>query len=124
MPRQPLILIVDDFRDGREMYIKFLRFHGFRVIEASDGQSALNIAGDALPDLVVLDLGLPGLDGWEIARRLKTDSWTKGIPVIALTGHVFADSQQRARAAGCDAFLTKPCLPDDLLAKIRELLPE
>ncbi|HEV8438717.1 MAG TPA: response regulator [Methylomirabilota bacterium] len=124
MPRQPLILIVDDFRDGREMYVKFLRFHGFRVIEASDGQSALNIAGDALPDLVVLDLGLPGLDGWEIARRLKTDSWTKGIPVIALTGHVFADSQQRARAAGCDAFLTKPCLPDDLLAKIRELLPE
>src|SRR5262249_55487575 len=118
----PLVLIADDYPDGRDMYAKFLRHHGFRVVLANDGPTALNVAADAKPNIVVMDLGLPRIDGWDVIRQLKTDPWTKGIPVIALTGHAFADSRERAEQAGCDAFLVKPCLPDELLVAIRELL--
>ena len=118
----PLVLIVDDFQDNREMYAEFLRFSGLRVEEAVNGHEALDKAGALLPDLIVMDLSLPGMDGWEATRRLKGEPATKHIPVLALTGHALAGYSEGARRAGCDAFVTKPCLPEDLLAQIKRML--
>jgi two-component system cell cycle response regulator DivK len=120
----PLILIVDDFQDNREMYTQYLGFVGYRVAEAVDGQDALTKCAALLPDLVVMDLSLPGLDGWEATRRLKKDPLTARIPVIALTGHALAGHAEGAREAGCDAFVAKPCLPADLEKEIRRVLAE
>ncbi len=120
--RGPLILIVDDFEDNRAMYAQFLTFSGFRVAEAANGKEALETAARLLPDLVVMDLSLPVMDGWEATRRLKSDERTRGIPVLALTGHALGRHSQGAREAGCDGFVTKPCLPEDLVAEIRRLL--
>jgi CheY-like chemotaxis protein len=118
----PLVLIVDDFQDNREMYAEFLRFSGLRVEEAVNGHDALVKASALLPDLIVMDLSLPGIDGWEATRRLKREPATKHIPVLALTGHALAGYSEGARQAGCDTFITKPCLPEDLLAEIRRML--
>jgi len=117
-----LILIVDDFTDNREMYAQYLAFRGFRVAEAADGHEALQKTIELLPDLVVMDLSLPGLDGWEATRRLKGDGRTKGIPVVALTGHALDGHSQTAREAGCDSFLIKPCQPQELEVEIRRIL--
>ena len=120
--QKPLILIVDDFQDNREMYAEYLGFSGFRVAEAGDGHEALDKAFTLLPDLIVMDLSLPGIDGWEATRRLKSDPRSRGIPVIALTGHALSGNQRGALEAGCDAFVTKPCLPDALVAEVRRML--
>jgi len=118
----PLILVVDDFEDNREMYTQFLRFSGYRVAEAVDGVEALDKAATLKPDLIVMDLSLPRMDGWEATRRLKKDPATSHIPVVALTGHALAGHAEGARAAGCDSFVTKPCIPADLEAEIRRVL--
>jgi CheY-like chemotaxis protein len=118
----PLILVVDDFEDNREMYTQFLRFNGYRVAEAVDGLDALTKAAALRPDLIVMDLSLPRLDGWEATRRLKKDPLTSPIPVVALTGHALAGHEEGARNAGCDSFVTKPCIPADLEAEIRRVL--
>ncbi|MEX2146700.1 MAG: response regulator [Candidatus Rokuibacteriota bacterium] len=118
----PLILVVDDFPDNRQMYAEYLAFSGLRVEEAENGHEALEKAFALLPDLIVMDLSLPGIDGWEATRRLKADSRTKRIPVIALTGHALAGHSKGALDAGCDAFITKPCLPERLLEEVRKTL--
>lgn len=118
----PLVLIVDDFQDNREMYVQYLSFHGYRVAEAVDGHDALGKAMALHPDLIVMDLSLPGLDGWEATRRLKKGATTRAIPVIALTGHAMAGHEEGARDAGCDSYLTKPCVPADLAAEIQRVL--
>jgi CheY-like chemotaxis protein len=120
--REPLILLVDDFADNRAMYAQFLTFSGFRVAEAANGKEALEKAAELLPDLVVMDLSLPVMDGWEATRRLKSDERTRGIPVLALTGHALGRHSEGARDAGCDGFVTKPCLPEDLVTEIRRML--
>jgi CheY-like chemotaxis protein len=120
--KSPLVLIVDDFADNREMYGQFLEFSGFRVAEAQNGHEALEKAFALKPDLIVMDLSLPGLDGWEATRRLKADGRTRTTPVIALTGHALAGHSKGAIEAGCDAFITKPCLPERLLEEIRKML--
>jgi two-component system cell cycle response regulator DivK len=121
-PAAPLILVVDDFLDNRQMYAEYLLFSGLRVEEAEDGHEALAKAFAMLPDLIVMDLSLPGIDGWEATRRLKADPRTKRIPVIALTGHALAGHSKGAMDAGCDAFITKPCLPERLLEEVRKTL--
>jgi CheY-like chemotaxis protein len=118
----PLILVVDDFEDNRAMYVQYLGFEGFRVIEAENGKEALDKATAQLPDLVVMDLSLPVMDGWEATRRLKADERTRHIPVVALTGHALEGQSRLAKAAGCDAYLTKPCLPEHLVSEIRRML--
>jgi two-component system, cell cycle response regulator DivK len=118
----PLILVVDDFLDNRQMYAEYLAFSGLRVEEAENGHEALEKAFAMLPDLIVMDLSLRGIDGWEATRRLKADPRTKGIPVIALTGHALAGHSKGAMDAGCDAFITKPCLPERLLEEVRKTL--
>jgi len=118
----PLVLVVDDFQDNREMFAELLSLSGFGVAEAATGREALERAFALLPDLILMDLSLPELDGWEATRRLKNDPRTQHIPVIALTGHVLADHAHDAREAGCDAFLTKPCLPEALVVEVRRVL--
>ena len=118
----PLILVVDDYQDAREMCSEYLRFSGFRVEEAVDGVEAIEKATRDLPAAILMDLSLPRLDGWEATRRLKKDDRTKHIPIIALTGHALAGHSEGAAEAGCDSFLTKPCLPDQMVAEVRRIL--
>ena len=118
----PLILVVDDYADAREMYAEYLRFCGFRVAEARNGNEALEQAFSLMPDLILMDLSLPGMDGWEATRQLKADPRTSRIPVVALTGHALAGASEGAKKAGCDSFVTKPCLPDDLVVEVRRML--
>ena len=104
------------------MYRQYLEWKGFRVIEASDGLQAIERATTLMPTVIVTDLALPRLSGWEAVRRLKADSGTKHIPVLALSAHAFVDDGARARAAGCDVYLAKPCLPEDVARAIRSLM--
>jgi two-component system cell cycle response regulator DivK len=120
--RKALVLVVDDFADNREMYSEYLSFSGYDVIEAKNGVEAIAAAQDRLPDIIVMDLSLPLMDGWEATRRLKADERTRQIPVVALTGHALPGHSRGAREAGCDSFLAKPCLPDQLVAEIRRML--
>jgi CheY-like chemotaxis protein len=122
MEHRPLVLIVEDYDDAREMYADYLLSAGYRVVEAKDGEEAVALALDHRPDVVLMDLALPRLDGWEATRRLKADTRTSGTPIVALTGHALQGHQDGARAAGCDAFVTKPCLPDDLVVEIERVL--
>lgn len=119
---RPRVLLVDDFPDAREMYSEYLEFSGFDVVEAGNGMEALLRAVDTTPDIILMDLSLPVMDGWEATRRLKADQRTKAIPVVALTGHALAGISEGAKQAGCDAFVTKPCLPEDLVREIRKIL--
>jgi len=114
--------VVEDYADAREMFVEYLQYSGFRVAQAHNGLEALERAFDLRPDLVLMDLALPGMDGWEATRRLKDDERTSHIPVIAVTGHALAGHAEAARRAGCDGFITKPCLPDALVAEVRRML--
>jgi two-component system, cell cycle response regulator DivK len=120
----PMVLVVDDYEDAREMYAEYLQYSGFRVAEARTGAEALDKAFELLPDLILMDLSLPVMDGWEATRRLKADARTKAIPVVALTGHALAGHSEGARQAGCDAFVTKPCLPDALVLEVKRVLEQ
>ena len=121
-PDRPRVLLVDDYPDAREMYTEYLEYSGFDVVEASNGMEALQRAIDSEPDIILMDLSLPVMDGWEATRRLKGDKRTASIPVVALTGHALAGISEGAKRAGCDAFVTKPCLPEDLVKEIRRIL--
>ena len=118
----PLVLVVDDVAHGREIFAEYLEFRGFRVATAADGLEALDKAFELRPDVILMDLSLPQLDGWEATRRLKSDDRTKAIPVIALTAHALASAHDKAMAAGCDSVVTKPCVPKDLEAEVRRQL--
>ena len=120
--KAPLILVVDDYQDAREMYAEYLLFSGFRVAEARNGNEAVAQALSLRPALILMDLSLPGMDGWEATKILKADERTRHIPVVALTGHALAGASDGAKKAGCDAFVTKPCLPDDLVVEVRRML--
>lgn len=119
---QPLVLVVEDYQDAREMYAAYLSFSGYRVAEATNGLEAIEKTIELMPDIILMDLALPRMDGWEATRRLKLDERTRHIPIVALTGHALAGFAEGARQAGCDAFVTKPCLPDALVAEIQRML--
>ena len=121
-PHTPLVLIVDDYQDAREMYAEYLEFSGFRVAQARNGLEAVEQAIALRPDVILMDLSLPIMDGWEATRRLKEDARTHAIPVVALTGHALDGHSREAREAGCEAYVTKPCLPDALLREVRRVL--
>ena len=116
------VLVVDDFDDAREMYAEYLEFAGFQVETACNGVEAVEKAQEANPDIILMDLSLPVMDGWEATRRLKADQRTRHIPVVALTGHTLSGHSNGAREAGCDAFVTKPCLPDALVQEVKKQL--
>ncbi len=117
------ILIVEDNEVNRDVLSRRLIRRGFRVVMAADGPQGLAMARTDAPDLILMDLGLPEIDGWECTRRLKADPRTRAIPVIALTAHAMLGERDRALAAGCDEFDTKPIDFPGLLLKIDALLP-
>jgi CheY-like chemotaxis protein len=118
----PLVLVIDDTEDNRDVYVQFFRHQGWRASAAEDGLEGLRLASEQHPSCIVLDLGLPKMDGWEVAARLKADPATREIPIIACTGHAGAELKKRALAAGVAEYVVKPCLPTDLLAVIRRHL--
>jgi CheY-like chemotaxis protein len=120
--RRALVLVVDDFADNREMYSEYLSLSGYDVIEAQNGMEAVDAARARQPDIIIMDLSLPVMDGWEATRRLKADERTRSIPVVALTGHALEGYSRGAKDAGCDSFLAKPCLPEQLVAEIKRML--
>lgn len=116
------ILLVEDNDMNRDMLSRRLSRRGYTIVTALDGQAALDLVASAAPDLVLLDMSLPVIDGWEVARRLKADARTRTVPVIALTAHAMAADRERALAAGCDDFDTKPVDLERLLGKMQALL--
>jgi two-component system cell cycle response regulator DivK len=120
--QNPLVLVVEDYQDAREMYTAYLQFSGYRVAEAANGLEAIEKTRELMPDIILMDLALPKIDGWQATRELKADDRTKHIPIVALTGHALAGHSELARQAGCDSFVTKPCLPDALVAEIQRML--
>ena len=121
-PVEPLVLVVDDYDDARQMYAESLLVSGFRVAQAADGEQAVELARSLSPDVILMDLSLPGVDGWEATRRLKADARTQHIPVVALTGHALSSALDAARAAGCDRFVVKPALPEVVIAEVRQAI--
>jgi two-component system, cell cycle response regulator DivK len=121
---RPRVLLVEDDPTQRDMYATYLLAKGLRVITAVDGSAAISLAFEFLPDIIVMDLALPHVDGWQATRRLKQDACTAGIPIVACTAHILRGSVEKAIDAGCDAYITKPCLPNDLLVEIRRMLAQ
>lgn len=118
----PKILLVEDNELNRDMLSRRLIRRGYEVVMATDGAEALTAAARERPDLILMDMSLPTMDGWEASRRLKADVALRGIPVIALTAHAMSGDRERALEAGCDEFDTKPVEFDRLLAKMEQLL--
>jgi two-component system, cell cycle response regulator DivK len=117
------ILVVEDQEDNRQILRDLLTSAGFEVIEAVDGEAGLASAAAHHPDLILMDIQLPVLDGYEATRRIKADAALRAIPVIAVTSYGFAGDADKARAAGCDDYISKPYSPRQLLAKVREYFP-
>lgn len=115
--KQHLVLVVDDRAENRELCRECLSFAGFRVREAKDGAEAVNIARDELPDVIVMDVAMPVMDGYEASRLIKEDERTKHIPVVLLTA---TPARSGSDEAHIDALLLKPCMPDDLEAAVRQ----
>ncbi|MDQ3417670.1 MAG: response regulator [Acidobacteriota bacterium] len=117
------VLLVEDDRAGRQMYARWLTQAGFHVEQAHNGLQALERAFELVPDIVVTDLNIPGIDGFELTRRLKQDPRTSRVPVVAVTGYAaFAADPGRAQRAGCAVVLEKPCSPEDLESTLRTFI--
>jgi two-component system cell cycle response regulator DivK len=118
----PKLLLVEDSEDSRDGLARHLKRKGFETLIALDGRQAVNVARAEAPELILMDMSLPVLDGWEATRQLKAAPETRDIPVIALTAHAMAGDRERALEAGCDDYNTKPVEFGRLLAKIKSLL--
>ena len=118
----PKILLVEDNEMNRDMLSRRLLKQGFEMVIAVDGEQAIDLARSEAPDLILMDISLPGLDGWEATRRLKTMPETRSIPIIALTAHAMAGDREKSLAAGCNDYDTKPIDFRRLLVKIQGFL--
>lgn len=116
----PTILVIEDDADARRMYADFLRMKGWVVFTAADGRGGVDKTTDLAPDLVVVDLAMPRMDGWTVLQLLKNSSWTAAIPIVVVSA--LTDARDRALEAGADAFLAKPCTPQALWLQLRALL--
>jgi two-component system, cell cycle response regulator DivK len=117
------ILIVEDQADNRAILRDLLSAAGYTLMEASTGEEGVEFAERERPDLILMDIQLPVIDGYEATRRIKSNAALKSIPIIAVTSYALSGDEAKARAAGCDAYVAKPFSPRQLLAKVRELLP-
>jgi CheY-like chemotaxis protein len=116
------ILIVEDNPKNRDMLSRRLIKRGYEIVMAEDGQEGIDMTTSEMPDLILLDLSLPVMDGWDVAKHLKGDDATKHIPIIALTAHAMSGDREKSLEAGCDEYETKPIRLPDLLAKMEALL--
>jgi two-component system cell cycle response regulator DivK len=117
-----LVLLVEDNPHNRKIFSGMLTHNGFVVREAETGEVALKSVAEERPDIILMDLSIPGIDGWECTRRLKADPGTAKIPIIALTAHAMRGDEERARAAGCDGYLSKPISPKLVVEEVRKFL--
>jgi two-component system cell cycle response regulator DivK len=117
------ILVVEDQEDNRQILRDLLGSAGYDMIEAGNGEDAVRIATAERPDLILMDIQLPTMDGYEATRRIKADPALKAIPVIVVTSYALGGDEEKARAAGCDDYVSKPYSPRALLAKIKQYLP-
>jgi two-component system cell cycle response regulator DivK len=117
------ILIVEDQEDNRAILRDVLSIAGYELIEAVDGGEGVELAQKERPDLILMDIQLPVLDGYEATRRIRANPELMAIPIIAVTSYALSGDEAKARAAGCDGYVTKPFSPRQLLAKVREYLP-
>jgi two-component system cell cycle response regulator DivK len=120
--KRPCVLIVEDYALARAMYRATLEYSGFDVVEAADGVEALLRVRDVVPDLILMDLSMPLMDGWEATSHLQSDSRTAGIPIVVLSASSRNGIEEEIKRAGCAALVSKPCLPDELVQKIRHCL--
>ena len=120
--RRGRVLIVEDNGDSRELYALYFDLVGYDALTAADGYAGVEVAMRRMPDVIVMDLAMPGMSGVEAIRRLKTDARTRKIPIILLTGYHARAIEEGALEAGAKAFLTKPCLPEDLEAQVRRVM--
>lgn len=118
------ILVVEDQEDNRKIVRDLVTANGYELVEAATGEEGLEMATRERPDLILMDIQLPGMDGYEVTRRIKANPALKKIPVIAVTSYALSGDDQKAFSAGCDGYVTKPFSPRLLLAKIREFLPK
>jgi two-component system cell cycle response regulator DivK len=118
------ILVVEDTEDNRQIIRDLLSSVGYELIEAVDGAEGVAMAQSHHPDLILMDIQLPGMDGYEATRRIRTVPELAGVPIIAVTSYALSGDEAKTRAAGCDGYVAKPFSPRQLLAKIREFLPE
>ena len=118
----PVILLVEDNLHNRRIFQGVLVHAGFQVFEAEDGGRALELAAEKRPDLILMDLSIPVVDGWECTRRLKADAALRAIPIVALTAHAMRGDEDRARAAGCDGYLSKPISPKRVVEEVKRIL--
>ncbi|MET0528663.1 MAG: response regulator [Microvirga sp.] len=116
------ILIVEDTEDNRQILRDLLTNAGFDIVEAHDGEAAVEAASEFRPDLILMDIQLPIMNGYEAIRRIKADTKLQLIPIIAVTSYALSEDKEKARAAGCDGYVAKPFSPRQLLATVRELL--
>jgi CheY-like chemotaxis protein len=120
---RPVVLVVDDHADTREMLCMWLDCCGFHGEEAADAGSALVKIAESVPDAILLDIGLPDFDGYEVCRRLRENPTTRSTPIVVLTGYGYPADVQRARDAGCDAVMVKPAPPEQILLELQKQLP-
>ncbi len=118
----PTVLLVEDHPDNRGIYRTILEHGGLDVLEAEDGEAGVRIARERRPDLILMDVSLPLLDGWKATRILKDDPGTAHIPIIALTAHALHGDRERAEEAGCDGYIAKPAPPRDVLEEVKRRL--
>ena len=117
------ILVVEDNEDNLTVLCDELEYVGYEVISAANGEEAIEKTFTERPDLILMDISIPVIDGWEVTRRLKADPKTESIPIIALTAHAMAGDAEKAKAAGCDGYIAKPCTPDEVAAKVSHFFP-
>ncbi len=118
-PAGQTLLLVEDNEDNRIIYSTVLRHTGYQVVEAMDGVQAVALARSILPDLILMDISIPEIDGWEATKILRQDPTTRDIPIIALTAHALADDRERATAVGFTSYLAKPIEPRAVVAEVR-----
>ncbi len=116
------VLLVEDNEDNRTVYRTILEHFGYRVIEARNGEDGIRMAREQSPDLILMDISIPVIDGWEATRILKGDEATSDIPIIALTAHALATDRAKAEEVGCDGYLAKPCEPRRVVAEVERFL--
>jgi len=119
---QKTVLLVEDNEDNLVVYRTILEHVGFRVIEARDGEEGVNRAKEQLPNLILMDISIPKIDGWEATQRLKSDENTRDIPIIALTAHALEEDRQKALQAGCDGYLAKPVEPRRVVQEVERFV--
>jgi CheY-like chemotaxis protein len=116
------VLLVEDNEDNRTVYRTILEHFGYRVIEARNGEDGISMAREHHPDLILMDISIPLIDGWEATRILKSEAGTSDIPIIALTAHALATDRSKANEVGCDGYLAKPCEPRRVVAEVERFI--